>query len=79
MTIEHFEEVSLRASGTFRCRGCNRRLVRSKKFYQTLNPFNVNQTGSRRFQRKTRSEIVAELNIEVTSWQATPMKCKACS
>ena len=67
-----FDEVSTRSRWAFRCPACHKRLVRIKKFYQTLNPFNLNRRG----EPKTSAEILAELRIEVNSWQASDVYCQ---
>mgnify|MGYP000017638098 CR=1 FL=1 len=38
---------------------------RQKKFWQTLNPFNKNESGS----PKTREEILVELQVDANNWK----------
>lgn len=57
-----FNEVAIRA--TKHWREGNRRRTQSRKFYQTLNPWNKNAAG----QPKSRDEIMAELVAERDAW-----------
>lgn len=74
MTRITFEEVSLRSRWKFRCADCGKRLVRTKKFRQTLNPFNKNPDGTIR----SRADILARLRIEANEWQASDVRCREC-
>lgn len=40
----------------------------TRKFYQTINPFNKNMDGT----RKTRDQIMAEIKTERDEWLAVP-------
>lgn len=70
-----FDEVKIYADKTTKCRGCGKRLKRSKKFSQTLNPFNKRTDGT----VKTPEDIYAELRIEAKQWQTEAETCQACS
>jgi hypothetical protein len=59
-----FHEVSIRATKHWR-EGARRR-TQTRKFYQTLNPWNKNAAG----QPKSREEILAELIVERDAWLA---------
>lgn len=70
-----FQEVRLYGSKTVECEsGCGRKLRRSKKFYQTLNPFNKTNGGL----VKSRSDILAELRTEITAWKSQTEVCSHC-
>lgn len=51
-----------------RCPACQKRARRSRNFFQTLNPFNVNAQG----RVKTRKEIYAELEASGRKWEKEP-------
>ena len=65
-----FDEVAVRAKKTFRCT-CGRRCVRSKKFYQTLNPFNKDSNGI----TKSHWVIEQELQKQATAWKQVVEPC----
>ena len=58
-----FEEVSLKATYRWADEDGKRR-QKTKRFMQTLNPFNKNADGT----LKTRSQIMAELSAQRDSW-----------
>ena len=60
MTIVRFEEINTMGWKNGKCSICGKRVERAKKFYQTLNPFNLNQNGL----PKTREEITKELLVQ---------------
>lgn len=71
-----FKEVYRVSSKTVKCSGgCGRRLKRSKKFYQTLNPFNVLPSGA----MKSRENILSELQISIQMWKSSPEICVHCA
>lgn len=73
--ITNFEEVSLHGYKTVKCAGgCGRRLQRTKKFYQTLNPFNKDKRG----RIKGREQIYKELNEENKKWKTEAVFCIHC-
>lgn len=63
-----FEEIKLYGSKSGKCSVCGKSCTRSQKFSQTLNPFNKNKNGD----VKTRQEIRAELQAELTDWRGKP-------
>lgn len=65
-----FDEVCLFGKKSFKC-SCGKRLVRSKKFYQTLNPYNVTADGN----AKSAKTILEELRIEISDWKNKVDKC----
>ena len=69
-----FGEVSLTGEKTGKCAGCGKRVVRREKFWQTLNPFNVNEQKL----PKSRSEILKELVIEKDAWLKLPVYHQKC-
>lgn len=60
-----FDGVKLTVKATAPCGKCGRQCSRSKKFWQTLNPFNTNTGGS----VKTRSEIQTELAAQAKAYR----------
>ena len=62
-----FEEVSIRAEKTIIDENGKKR-KRKKKFYQTLNPFNVRANGS----VKSRDFIILELREQASKWAKEP-------
>lgn len=73
-----FEEVEFRSRYTFHCYYCQKRLVRSKRFWQTINPFNVHKAGPLKGSAKDRSEILAELRVEASEWHKSDLLCAPC-
>lgn len=70
-----FNEVAIQGQKSVKCAGgCGRRLKRSRKFYQTLSPFNKNRAR----ELKTRDEIYTELKAERDTWLAEPETCSHC-
>lgn len=70
-----FREVAIRGSKAVKCAGgCGRLLRRSRKFWQTLNPFNKNAAG----EAKGANEIQEELFSERRAWMDEPETCKHC-
>jgi hypothetical protein len=63
-----FQEVVLRTEKSGHCSVCRKAAVRSKKFSQTLNPYNKNEAGV----PKTRDEIMSELREESAEWHQQP-------
>lgn len=62
-----FEEVSLKVVRRWTDAEGKKR-QQTKKFLQTINPFNKNADGS----LKTRSQIMVELNAERDAWMQEP-------
>lgn len=57
------EEVSIKVKRTVTIDG--KKKVQTKKFYQTINPFNKNADGA----IKNRSDILKELHQEADDWK----------
>lgn len=72
MTRVVFEEVSFTARRAFKCKKCGRRCKRTRKFWQTLNPFNVDKKTKL---PKTRGEIMAEIQKQVRAFQPDSCGC----
>lgn len=71
-----FNEVAIQGQKSVKCSGgCGRRLKRSKKFWQTLSPFNKNAAG----ELKTREEIYEELRAERNAWLNETETCSHCA
>ena len=67
-----FDEVKLYAAKSGAC-GCGKYRRRTRKFYQTINPFNKIEGRP-----KTRKEIYAELTEEANAWKREPITCDNC-
>ena len=65
-----FEQVQVRARKSFRC-ACGKRLIRSKRFWQTVNPWNLGASG----EPKTCREILDQLHEERNEWMRTIDPC----
>lgn len=72
--IVNFNEISLHSQKSGTCPMCRTPARRSKKFYQTLNPFNKNKNGF----IKTREEILKELKEEINQWHKEPVYHAKC-
>jgi inner membrane protein involved in colicin E2 resistance len=57
-----FKEISIKATKTWKVDGKKRQ--ETKKFYQTINPWNLNADGT----MKTESQILEELDQARTKW-----------
>lgn len=60
-----FEQVSKTARATGRCAVCGKSVTRSKKLWQTVNPFNKLPDGT----VKSAADIRRELDVEARRWQ----------
>ena len=65
MTRFAFQEIVCVAKRTGKCHMCGKRWTKTKKFRQTVNPFNKTADGS----QKDRAQIWAELRAEAKLWQ----------
>lgn len=75
MATVTFNEVAIHGMKSVKCAGgCGRTLKRSRKFWQTLSPFNKNAAGG----LKTRDGIYEELRAERNAWANEPETCKHC-
>lgn len=61
----HFEEISVKATKKWKDVNGRQRQC-TKKFFQTLNPFNKNKDGS----IKSRSDIMIEITASRDAWLA---------
>ena len=69
-----FAEVKLTSVKKGKCIYCGRNCTMTKKFYQTINPFNKNKDG----EMKTAKEITDELIAESVEWRKEDMYHKKC-
>lgn len=75
MTTVTFNEVAIHGQKSAKCAGgCGRKLKRSKKFWQTLSPFNKNAAG----ELKGKAQIYEELEGERRVWLREPETCLHC-
>lgn len=74
LTSHSFNEVALPYTRSGLCSVCGKKRSRSRKFWQTMNPFNKDASGA----VKDRRAIQAELRAECDAWLKTPLICKAC-
>lgn len=70
----NFQEVGLYATKSVKCPVCGKRLRRSRKFYQTMNPFNKLPDGT----IKSANDIYLELRAQAKTWEATAERCQKC-
>ena len=68
--ITRFGEIGLTGRKAFKC-ACGRRVRRSRRFYQTLNPWNKNAAGA----PKSQAEILAECREQFVAWFRTNDPC----
>ncbi len=61
--ITRFNDIGLTGKKRFKCE-CGKRIVRQKRFSQTLNPFNRKPDGF----IKTQGEILTECRDELIKW-----------
>lgn len=69
-----FDEVKLSVKATAPCGKCGKKCSRSKKFWQTLNPFNTNADGS----IKTRDQIMVELQAQAAQYRTQTIYHEKC-
>jgi len=70
-----FSEESITATKAGKCSVCGKHCKLTRKFYQTLNPYNKDKNGL----MKTRGQIQKELKEDITNWkgkQITHVKCE---
>ena len=68
MTKINFQEYGINGKKTGTCPRCKKKVVRSIKFYQTQNPFNINKDG----QPKSVKEILDECKEKLSAWKKEP-------
>lgn len=69
-----FEEVVFRGR-IGRCRDCGKRMSRTRKFSQTINPFNRNADGT----PKDFLTILSELRRDAEKWCVEGASCRGCA
>jgi hypothetical protein len=72
--IYRFDEVARKITRKGECSVCHKTRTVTRKFYQTISPFNRNAKG----EIKSRSEIKKELSAKVSAWHNEPLVCKGC-
>ena len=74
MTTYTFREVSVFADKHGTCQVCGKRAKRSRKFAQTISPFNTNPDGSVRSAR----EVLDAVQAEAAEWKSEPVTHSKC-
>lgn len=69
--ITQFLEIGLGGKKRFRC-SCGKRVARQRRFWQTLNPYNLNEKGN----PKTHGQIMAECRAALVKWQQRQEPCE---
>ena len=72
---ESYSEIGYTFEKSGKCSVCGKRRKRSKRFWQTYNPFNKRVDGK----IKTSQEICGEVVAEGKAWQSAPMVCASCA
>lgn len=73
--IQTFNAVTVKRIKRGKCSKCGAKCQVTKRFFQTLNPFNKNAAGL----PKTASEIRAEETAKADAWQTRePLVCRTC-
>lgn len=70
--IHKFHEVGFTRSKNYRC-ACGKNVQKKKKFYQTLNPFNVDKSTGK---PKGAIQIAQELSAEANAWRKVVEPCR---
>lgn len=60
-----YEKVGGKRTKKGKCPVCGKQAIRTKEFYQTINPWNKNKDGN----LKTYSEIWSEESIKMCEWE----------
>jgi len=69
-----FTEVSISRTRKETCSVCGKKRQKTKKFLQTINPFNTDDQN----RVKDRPTILQELQEKASSWLKEPHVCTAC-
>lgn len=64
VTTHNFPKVEIKAERRLECDDCGNPFTRSKRFWQTINPFNRDADGH----QKSRSDIEKELAAKADAW-----------
>lgn len=67
MTRYVFQEIAIKATKRWKDSATGKPRSQTRKFFQTLNPFNRDSTGD----IKTREQIYAEIKAERDTWLAS--------
>ena len=68
--IQRYFEVGLTFKKRYRCT-CGKVVVKQKRFYQTLNPFNLGEDG----RQKGQHQILNECRSEADAWSSRNDGC----
>jgi hypothetical protein len=71
---ETYSEIGYTFEKSGKCSVCGKRRKRSKRFWQTYNPYNKRADGEIKTPEEIRDEVVAEGK----AWQSAPMVCASC-
>lgn len=69
-----YAEISLPGYRSGRCAKCGGKAERMRRFWQTVNPWNLGPDGK----PKTREQIELDLREERIEWERTPLLHKRC-
>jgi len=72
--IVTFQEIGFKRTKSGKCSVCGKRCQSTKKFFQTVNPFNKNADGT----CKDARTIMEEEKEEAQKWLAEPPKHAKC-
>ena len=64
-----FDEVAVKRTRRWKDAESGKQRQETRKFFQTINPFNTNADGV----PKSRDEIMAEIRAEADAWAAAPV------
>ena len=71
---ETYSEIGYTFEKSGKCSICGKRRKRTKRFWQTYNPFNKRADG----QIKTPEEIRDEVVAQGRAWKEAPLVCASC-
>ena len=72
----NFEKVEIKSVKGGHCAACGRPAQRSKKFWQTINPFNT--VEGQPTVKKGREKILSELRVQSEAWKSEPIYHAKC-
>lgn len=64
-----FDEVAIKRTRRWKDAESGKQRQETRKFFQTINPFNMSADGV----QKSRDEIMAEIRAEADAWVAAPV------
>lgn len=70
-----FDEIAIKQKKTGPCIRCKKKTTKTKKFSQTINPFNKDASGC----IKTAQQIIVEIDAEAAKWmKSSKLICGKC-